>query len=96
MDLKEGDYLWVQSKLSQSLQKLTTKMSLVMTKFSSDSHYSCCSIQTPVKTTLGKKSTEGEGLSKFTINQFSIDYQLNKHLEHLLAHNPFYVLQTIF
>lgn len=65
MNLSDGDNLWIDSKISQSLKTMELSMNLILLKLPSDGQYVSCSVEGPVKTTLvdiGSCSVDPQGL----------------------------------
>ena len=65
LNLSDGDSLWVDSKVSQSLNTMEISMSLVLSKLPPDGQYVSCSVEGPVETTLvdiGSCSVDPQGL----------------------------------
>ena len=65
MNLSDGDSLWIDSKISQSLKTMELSMKLILLKLPSDGQYVSCSVEGPVKTTLvdiGSCSVDPQGL----------------------------------
>ena len=65
MNLSDGDSLWIDSKISQSLKTMKLSMNLILLKLPSNGQYVSCSVEGPVKTTLvdiGSCSIDPQGL----------------------------------
>ena len=65
MNLSDGDSLWIDSKISQSLKTMELSMNLILLKLPSEGQYVSCSVEGPVTTTLvdiGSCSVDPKGL----------------------------------